>query len=130
MKAFCITNNIKGKQGTLDVDWLAYYNHAINMENGLPVSGGALVWRPGGDREGDKARERLHYLMLNSCKKDHDTETREAISATKQRRATGAMDAPLEDCTDAEGLNVAVGTIPSITIRMYLMDPSAYESNF
>ena len=34
--------------------------------NGLPVSGRALLQLPWGDKEGGKARDRFHYLLLDT----------------------------------------------------------------
>jgi len=60
--------------------------------SGLPASGRALLQLPDGDKEGDKARKRFNYLMLDALKKDRETVVKEGLAAAGRKRKRAADD--------------------------------------
>ena len=62
--------------------------------NSLPTSSRAILQLANGDKEGDKARKCLNYLMLHALKKDRETMVKEELTAAgrKLKRAANADD--------------------------------------
>ena len=48
----------------------------MSADNGLLAFGRRLLWTAKEDKDGDKARERYHHLMLDCLKKDWETENK------------------------------------------------------
>jgi len=70
MKAYALVNKITGRRGTSNAAWEAFKPFAMDSKNGLPSSGRKLLKSAKGDKDGKKARERFHHLLLDSLKKD------------------------------------------------------------
>ena len=56
------------------------------------ASGWALLQSDKRDKDGDKARARFHYLLLDSLKKDRENETKEGLASAKRKRDQAAND--------------------------------------
>jgi len=54
----------------------------MDSKNGLPSSGRKLLRSVKGDKDGNKAHKRFHHLLLDSLKKDRETEAKEGLAAT------------------------------------------------
>ena len=65
IKAYAMSKNITGRRGTSNEDWDEFQEFCMKAENGLPASGRAILKVRRGDKEGDKARERFYYLILD-----------------------------------------------------------------
>ena len=52
----------------------------------MPTSGKGLLELCRGDKQGDKAKERFNYLLLDALKKGRETETREGLAAPTRKR--------------------------------------------
>ena len=92
VKAYALANGITGRRGTSTAAWQAFRDHTMDPKNGLPASGRALLQSNKGDKDGDKARDRFHYLLLDSLKKDRETETKEGLASAKRKRDQAAND--------------------------------------
>ncbi|KAF8415029.1 hypothetical protein EV426DRAFT_710594 [Tirmania nivea] len=114
LKAYALSNGITGKHGTSAAVWEAFQQYALNSKHGLPASGRKLVMTAKGDKEGDKARERFHYLLLDCLKKDRETETKEGLSSAKRRWENAANDSGEETTRPT--------TIPFYTVRVAIID--------
>ena len=55
-----------------------------------------MLTLPSGERDGEKARERFHHLLLDSLKKDQETDTKSGLVATAQKRKLAADDSGKE----------------------------------
>ena len=73
--------------------------------NGLPASGQAILQLADGDKEGDKARKRFNYLMLDALKKDRETVVKEVLTAAgrKHKRVPNVDDPGSETELQAPG---------------------------
>jgi len=92
VKAYALANGITGRCETSTAAWQACRDHAMDSKNGLPASRKALLQSNEGDKDGDKARDRFHYLLLDSLKKDRKKETKEGLAWAKRKRDQGAND--------------------------------------
>ena len=92
MKAFTLMKGITGRQGTSNAAWEAYREFAQEAKNGLPASGRNMLTLPHGDRDGEKARERFHHLLLDSLKKDRETDTKSGLAVAARKRKLAADD--------------------------------------
>jgi len=63
-------NKITGRRGTSNAAWEAFKAFAMDSKNGLPSSGRKLLKPAKGNKDSDKAYERVHHLLLDSLKKD------------------------------------------------------------
>jgi len=72
MKAYALADGITGRRGTSTAAWQAFRDYTWDPKNGLPASGWALLQSDKGDKDGDKARDRFHYLLLDNQKKDRE----------------------------------------------------------
>ena len=96
MKYYAAGIAITGRQGTSDTQWEAFHQYGMSADNSLPASGRRLLRTAKGDKDGDKARERYHHLMLDSLKKDRETENKEGLLAAARRRQQAANDSEEE----------------------------------
>jgi len=92
MKAYALRNKIIGRRGTSNAAWEAFKAFAMDAKNGLPSSGRKLLKSAKGDKDGDKTRERFHHLLLDSLKKDRETEVKEDLAAAALQREQAAND--------------------------------------
>jgi len=115
MKAYALANGITGGRGISTAAWQAFRDHAMDPKNGLPASGWALLQSDKGDKDRDKARDRFHYLLLDSLKKDRETETKEGLASAKRKRDQ-AFNVSDEDTP---------GPIesPTLVVRVVIIDP-------
>jgi len=74
-------NKLTERCRTSNAAWEAFKAFAMDSKNGLPSSRHKLLKSAKGDKDGDKARERFHYLLLDSLKKDRETEVKEGLAA-------------------------------------------------
>lgn len=90
MKAYAIMKNITGHRGTSDAAWEAYRQYGMDTTHGLPASGKRMLNLPRGDKDGEKARERFHHLLLDSLKKDRETATKGGarICGAKEKKSS------------------------------------------
>jgi len=70
LKAYALMNKITGRHGTSNAAWEAFKAFGIDSKNGLPSSGRKLLKSAKGNKDGNKARERFHHLLLDTLKKD------------------------------------------------------------
>jgi len=115
VKAYALAHGITGRRGTSTAAWQAFRDHAMDPKNGVPASGRALLQSDKGDKDGDKARDRFHYLLLDSLKKDRETETKEGLASVKRKRDQAANDSD----GDAPGPIEA----PALVVRVAIIDP-------
>ena len=66
MKHYVAGKAITGRRGTSDMQWEAFRQYGMSANNGLPTSRRRLLQTAKGDKDGDKARERHHHLILDS----------------------------------------------------------------
>ena len=87
-------------------------------ENGLPASGKRMLNLPRGDKDGERPRERFHYLLLDSLKKDRETMTKGGLAsaAIKRKRV-------VNDTDDYESAPLRPNNTPTEAIRVLLIDP-------
>jgi len=85
MKANALANSITSRRGTSTAAWQAFRDHAMDLKNRLLASGRVLLQSDKGDKDGDKARDRFYYLLLDSLKKDRETETKEGLASAKRK---------------------------------------------
>jgi len=90
LKAYTLMNNITGRQGTSNTTWNAFKTFAMEAKHGLPTSGWILLNTSVGDKEGDKARDRFHHLLLDSLKKDHETDVKEDLASAARQQENAA----------------------------------------
>jgi len=86
VKAYALANSITGRRGTPTAAWQAFRDDAMDPKNGLPASGQALLQADKGDKDADLARDRFHYLLLDSLKKDREMGTKEGLASAKRKR--------------------------------------------
>ncbi|KAF8416220.1 hypothetical protein EV426DRAFT_703735 [Tirmania nivea] len=77
LKAYAVMNEITGRRGTSKAVWEGFKAFVLELKNRLPASGHTLLGMQRGDKEGNKAQEQFHHLLLDSLKKDRETETRD-----------------------------------------------------
>jgi len=92
LKAYALMNKITGRRGTSNTVWQAFKAFAMYAKNGLPSSGRKLLKSAKCDKEIDKAYECFHYLLLDSLKKDRETEVKEGLAAAAPQREQAAND--------------------------------------
>ena len=92
MKAYILRKGIKGRQGTSNAAWEAYLEFAQEAKNGPHASGENMSTLPRRDSNGEKARERFHYMLLDSLKQDRETDTKFGLVATARKRKLAAND--------------------------------------
>ena len=111
--------NITGLRGTSDTEWEAYRQYGMRAANGLlPASGERMLNLARGDKDGEKARERFHYLLHDSLKKDREKMTKGGLASVviKRKRAVNDMD-------DDESAPLRQNNTPTEAIRVLLIDP-------
>jgi hypothetical protein len=116
LKAYALMNKITGRRGTSDAAWEAFKTFAMDAKNGLPASGRKLLTSAKGDKDGEKARQRFHHLLLDSLKKDRETEVKEGLAAAALQRENAAND------SDKEGGSQPIVT-KSVIVRVVIVDP-------
>jgi len=116
LKAYALMNKITGRRGTSDAAWEAFKTFAMDAKNGLPASGGQLLTSAKGDKDDEKARQRFHHLLLDSLKKDRETEVKEGLAAAALQREHAANDSDKE-----EGSQPIV--TKSVIVRVVIIDP-------
>jgi len=92
MKTYALMNKITGRRGTSNAAWEAFKAFAKDYKNGLPSSGRKLLKFAKGDKDGEKAHERFHHLLLDSLKKDRETKVKEGLAAAALQREQTAND--------------------------------------
>ena len=118
MKAYALMKNITGRCGMSDTEWAAYRQYGMRAENGLPTSGERMLNLPRGDKDGEKARERFHYLLLDSHKKDRETMMKAGLASAAIKRKYA-----VNDTDDDESAPLRPNNTPSEAIRVLLIDP-------
>lgn len=118
MKAYAIMKNISGRRGTSNAAWEAYRQYGMETSHGLPASGKRMLNLPQGDKDGEKARERFHHLLLDSLKKDRETATKDGLASAAQKGKRAATDSD-----DDAGPSRPNATMPTEAIRVVLIDP-------
>jgi len=68
-----------------------------------------------GDKDGDKARDSFHYLLLDSLKKDRERETKEGLASAKRKRDQAA--------NDSDGDATGPYESPALVVRVVIIDP-------
>ena len=122
MKAYTLMKGITGKQGTSDAAWEAYRQFAQEAKNGLPASGRNMLKLPRGDKDGDKARDRFHHLLLDSLKKDRQTETKSGLSAAARKRKSTADDSGEDEASMMRPITAPIETIRVVVISRSLAE--------
>jgi len=115
VKAYALANGISGRRGNSTAAWQAFRNDAMDPRKGLPGSGRALLQSDKSDKDGDKARDRFHYLLLDSLKKGRETDMKDGLVSAKRRLDQAANDSD----ADADRL---IGP-PSLVVRVAIIDP-------
>ena len=85
-------------------------------KNGLSASGRQLRRAQVGDKGGDNAREKFNYLMLDSLKKDRETDTKSALASASRRRERSR---DIDISAQSDPLISPTG----FTIRVVIVDP-------
>ena len=83
-------NNITGRRGTSDTTWEVFRQYGMDAKNGLPASGRQLLNAAVGDRDGNKAREQYNHLILDSLKKDRETDTKGGLKTAAKKMTYGS----------------------------------------
>lgn len=89
--SYALMKDITAHCGTSDTTWEAFRQYGIDENNGLPAAGKRKLRLPRGNKDGDKTRECLHHLLLDSLKKDRETETQGALESAALRTPAMAM---------------------------------------
>ena len=79
---------------------------------------GENVKPPPGDKDGEKAREHFHYLLLDSQKKDRETMMKAGLASTAIKRKCA-----VNDTDDDKSGPLRPNNTPSEAIRVLLIDP-------
>ena len=66
MKHYAAGKAITGRRGTSVTQWEAFRQYGMSADNDLSASGRRLLRTAKGEKDGDKARECYHHLMLDS----------------------------------------------------------------
>ena len=74
------------------MEWEAYRQYGMRAENGLLASVERMLNLPCGDKHGEKARERFHYLLLDSLKKDREIMTKRGLASAAIKRKHAVND--------------------------------------
>jgi len=109
-------NNITGRWGTSNATWNAFKTFAMQANHGLPASGRMLLNTPVGDKEGDKARDQFHYVLLDSRKKDRETGVKEGLASAARQRENAT--------NDSDGNEERPIILPSVLVRVAIVDPN------
>ena len=116
MKAYTLMKNITGRRGTSDADWAAFKVFGKEAKNGLPASGRKLLNAAPGDRDGNKARDRYNHLILDSLKKDRETDTKGGLKSAARKREQAENDSEDESAPTR-------ALTPLVTIRAVIVTP-------
>jgi len=119
LKAYALMNNITGRRGTSNAAWDAFKTFAIQPKSGLPVSGRTLLNTPIGDKEGNKATDRFHHLLLDSLKKDRETGVKEDLASAGRQRENAA--------NNSYGNEERPIILPSVLVRVAIVNPNIAE---
>ncbi|KAF8415070.1 hypothetical protein EV426DRAFT_701827 [Tirmania nivea] len=109
-------NEIMGRHGTSKAVWEGFKAFALEPKNGLPASRCTLLGMQREDKEGDKAQKRFHYLLLDSLKKDCETETRDGLIAASRWRENNR-----DDLEVAQPRPIMVA---SATVQVVIVNPN------
>jgi len=112
-------NNITGRWGTSNTTWNAFKSFAMEAKHGLPASGQILLNTPVRDKEGDKARDRFHYLLLDSLKKDRGTGVKEDLASAARQRENAAI--------DSDGNEECPIILLSMLVQVAIVNPNVAE---
>ncbi|KAF8416583.1 hypothetical protein EV426DRAFT_578631 [Tirmania nivea] len=116
LKAYAVMNEITGRRGISKAVWEGFKAFALKPKNELPASRHTLLGMQRGDKEGNKAQERFHHLLLDSLKKDRETETRDSLTAASRWREN-----------NRDNLEVAQPRpimVASATVRVVIVNPN------
>jgi len=116
LKAYALMNNITGRRATSNATWNTFKTFAMQANYGLPASGRTLLNTPVGDKEGDKAGNRFHHLLLDSLKKDHVTGVKEGLASAARQRENATNDS---DRNEEHPI-----ILPSVLVRVAIVDPN------
>ena len=88
--------------------------------NSLPASARAILQLADGDKEGDKARKRFNYLMLDALKKNRETVVKEEHAAAGRTRkcAANADDSGSETELQAPGWEQLQAVVVQVVIAI------------
>jgi len=81
LQAYTLMNKITSRRGTSDATREAFKTFAMDGKKGLPASGRKLLTSAQGDKDGEKSQQRFHHHLLDSLKKDRETEVKEGLAA-------------------------------------------------
>ena len=118
MKAYTLMKGMKGRQGTSNAAWEAYREFAQEAKNEHLVCGRNMLTLPRGDRDGEKARERFHHLLLDSVKQDRERDMKSGLAAAARKRKLVGDDSGEE----AETSNRRRMAAPLKTIRVVVVE--------
>ena len=118
MKAYALMKNITGRRGTSDTEWEVYRQYGMRAENGLPASEERMLSLLQGDKDGEKARERFHYLLLDSLKKDRETMTKGGLASVAIKCKCAVY-----DTDDDESAPLCPNNSPTEAICVLLIHP-------
>jgi len=69
-----------------------------------------------GDKEGDKARDQFHHLLLDSLKKDRETGVKEGLASAARQRENAA--------NNSDGNEERPIILPLVLVRVVIVDPN------
>ena len=118
MKAYALIKNITGRRGASDTEWGAYRQYGMRAHSGLPASGGRMLNLTRGDKDGEKARERFPYLLLDFVKKDRETMMKGGLASAAIKRKHA-----VNDSDDDESAPLRLNYKQTEAIRVLLIDP-------
>jgi len=122
LKVYVLMNNITGRWGTSNMAWDAFKTFTMQPKSGLPASGRTLLNTPVGGKEGNKARDRFHHLLLDSLKKDHETGVKEGLASAARQGENAA--------NDLDGNEERPIILPSVLLRVAIINPNgAVDTN-
>ena len=109
--------NITGRRRTSNTEWEANSQHGMRADDRFPVSGERMLNLPRWDKDGEKALERFHYLLLDSLKMDRETMMMGGLvsAAIKRKRA-------VNDTDDDESAPLCPNNTPTEAIHDLLID--------
>jgi len=116
LKAYAPMNNITGRWGTSNAIWNTCKTFTMQANHGLLASGRILLNTPVGDKEGNKARDRFHHLLLDSLKKDRETGVKEGLASAARQQENATNDS---DRNEERPI-----ILPSILVQVAIVNPN------
>ena len=118
VKAYALSKKITSRRDASNAEWKIFQAIAMRDGNGLPASGRAILQLADSDKEGDNARKRFNYLMLDALKKDRETMVKEVLAAAgrKRKHAANADDPGSETELQAPGQEQLEAVVVQVVI--------------